>query len=165
MSDIINLDEVTPQPGDPTVTFTLALDDAGPLTLPLWGSVEVDGGWLSFVPPSFGPLQILDSRPVEVGFASEMAEQPPMTDEERLASNLWDGMRIAEEIERLIATRAQLKAAIAVSEQHELPAQDHTAGTERRIVRAVSEIYAEHPLAVALEARITELRDQLVQLI
>jgi hypothetical protein len=159
VSDIINLDEVTPQPGDPTVTFTLALDDAGPLTLPLWGSVEVDGGWLSFVPPSFGPMKIIGARTVGVDeFASEMgAEYIDLSEDERLASNLWDGMRIAEEIDRLIAMRAHLKAGIADTERHELPA-----GGSPKLVH---EIYLDHPLAIALEARITELRAQLVQLI
>jgi hypothetical protein len=147
VSDIINLDEVTPQPGDPTVTFTLALDDAGPLTLPLWGSVEVDGGWLSFVPPSIGPQQILDSRPVEIGFASEMAEQPPMTDEEKRNALLWQAETLAETIERLIVTRSQLKAALAVTERHE--------GTR------IDDVYAGHPVGIAIEAEIAELRDRL----
>jgi hypothetical protein len=81
----------------------------------------------------------------------DIPEAPEQTEEERIQFNLWDGARIAAEIEGLIVTRAQLRAALAVSEAHE--------------GRKIEEVAAEHPLTIAINARIAELREQLVILI
>lgn len=86
-----------------------------------------------------------------------LAEAPEQTEEERVENNLWTARHYAGQIEELISVRAQLKAGLAITEQHEI--------SDSTRVRQVGDLYATHPLGVQIEKRIVELREQIALLI